>query len=97
MKAKMSNSDIDWLRRMDNEVEAVAHSMRPKRPVKRSTGRWPKAPLRKIVARYPEGFVVREMLECGHWHTHYEFGSGNASKRRRCHGCQQGRPKGTEL
>lgn len=50
----------------------------------------PKAPLRLIVARYPEGSIVREKLECGHWNTFYGYWS--ESKRRRCWDCRDGRP-----
>lgn len=53
-----------------------------------------KAPLRKIVARHPEpnGAVVREVLECGHWRTAYEYEWERTAKRRRCHECQNPKP-----
>ena len=45
------------------------------------------APLRLIVARYPEALHVNEKLECGHWHTYYGPSWETRSKRRRCHEC----------
>ena len=95
--AHPADSNADWLSRMDSEVEAVARILkREVRPRIRTRSTAPRRPpLRKIVARFPERpCVVRELLECGHWHTAYEFESERTAKRRQCHDCLTGRSSG---
>ena len=105
MKAKMPkvpmpnqrpDSYDDWLQRMDAEVEIVARTI-VRKPLAHAEPsvrtKWVKAPLRKIIARYPEGDCMsRERLECGHWHTAYEWPGESTARRRRCHDCLAGRP-----
>lgn len=71
-------------------MELINKSRRENGGLKRAT-----SPLRRILKRYPEGFHVREMLECGHWFVSWDAltkdRESGPAKRRRCHECRDGR------